>query len=39
LDLFSHFGRIHVIAGVSPFADVSWNAYDYTGQQVSLEIV
>jgi proteasome lid subunit RPN8/RPN11 len=39
LDLFSHFGRIHLIVGVSPFADVSWNAYDYTGQQVSLEIV
>jgi proteasome lid subunit RPN8/RPN11 len=39
LDLFSHFGRIHLIVGVSPFAAVSWKAYDYKGQKVTLEIL
>jgi proteasome lid subunit RPN8/RPN11 len=39
LDLFSHFGRIHIIVGVSPFDDVTWKAYDYSGRMVSMEIV
>jgi proteasome lid subunit RPN8/RPN11 len=39
LDLFSHFGRIHIIVGVSPFGDVTWNAYDYMGHMVSMEII
>jgi proteasome lid subunit RPN8/RPN11 len=39
LDLFSHFGRIHIIVGVSPYGDVTWKAYDYMGNMVSLEII
>jgi proteasome lid subunit RPN8/RPN11 len=39
LDLFSHFGRIHIIVGVSPFGDVTWKAYDYMGHMVSMEII
>lgn len=39
LDLFSHFGRIHIIVGVSPFGDVSWRTYDYIGNEVSMEII
>jgi proteasome lid subunit RPN8/RPN11 len=39
LDLFSHFGRIHIIVGVSPFGDVTWKAYDYMGYMVSMEII
>jgi len=39
LDLFSHFGRIHIIVGVSPLGDVTWNAYDYMGHMVSMEII
>jgi proteasome lid subunit RPN8/RPN11 len=39
LDLFSHFGRIHIIVGVLPSADVTWKAYDYKGNMVSIEII
>jgi len=39
LDLFSHFGRIHIIVGVSAVGNVSWKAYDYQGSPVSLEII
>ena len=39
LDLFSHFGRIHIIVGVSPNGDVTWKAYDYMGHMVSMEII
>jgi proteasome lid subunit RPN8/RPN11 len=39
LDLFSHFGRIHIIVGVSPFGDVIWKAYDYMGHMVSMEVI
>jgi proteasome lid subunit RPN8/RPN11 len=39
LDLFSHFGRIHIIVGVSPFGDVTWKVYDYMGHMVSMEII
>jgi len=39
LDLFSHFGRIHIIVGVPPVGDVTWKAYDYMGHMVSMEII
>jgi proteasome lid subunit RPN8/RPN11 len=39
LDLFSHFGRIHIIVGVSPYGDISWKSYDYIGNAVAIEIV
>jgi len=39
LDLFNHFGRIHIIVGVSPFGDVTWKAYDYMGHIVLMEII
>lgn len=39
LALFNHFGRVHLIVGVTPFRSVSWRAYDYTGHEVSVEIV
>ena len=39
LDLFSHFGRIHLIIGVSPYGNVSWSSYDYQGNAVAVEIV
>jgi proteasome lid subunit RPN8/RPN11 len=39
LDLFSHFGRIHIIVGVSAFGNVSWKAYNYQGSPVSLEVI
>jgi proteasome lid subunit RPN8/RPN11 len=39
LDLFNHFGSIHIIVGVSPYGEVSWRAYDYNGQEVSIEVV
>jgi len=39
LDLFNHFGRIHIIVGVTPFGGVSWKAYDYKGNEVSVEII
>ena len=32
LDLFNHFGKIHIIVGVSAYGDVSWKAYDYAGR-------
>jgi proteasome lid subunit RPN8/RPN11 len=39
LDLFNHFGRIHIIVGVSPFGDVSWKSFDYMGHEVPIEII
>jgi proteasome lid subunit RPN8/RPN11 len=39
LDLFNHFGKIHVIVGVSAYGDVSWRAYDYAGRDVTIDIV
>ncbi len=39
LDLFRHFGRVHIIVGVPPFGDVSWKAYDYNGQELEMELV
>jgi proteasome lid subunit RPN8/RPN11 len=39
LDLFNHFGRIHLIVGVSPFGGTSWQAYDYKGEEVQVQTV
>lgn len=39
LDLFRHFGKIHLIIGVSALSAMSWKAYDYKGQEVSMQIV
>ncbi len=39
LDLFDHFGKIHIIVGVSAVGFASWQAYDYAGRGVSLEII
>jgi proteasome lid subunit RPN8/RPN11 len=39
LDLFGHFGKIHLIVGVTPYGTVSWKAYDYTGHEVIVEII
>jgi proteasome lid subunit RPN8/RPN11 len=39
LDLFNHFGKIHIIVGVSAYGDVSWKAYDYAGREVTIDIV
>lgn len=39
LDLFNHFGKIHIIVGVSAIGNVSWQAYDYAGRGVVIEII
>jgi proteasome lid subunit RPN8/RPN11 len=39
LDLFNHFGSIHIIVGVSPYGEASWRAFDYNGQEVSIDVV
>ena len=39
LDLFGHFGRIHLIVGVTPFGSTSWKAYNYQGNEVVVEVV
>ncbi|HVP99884.1 MAG TPA: Mov34/MPN/PAD-1 family protein [Candidatus Thermoplasmatota archaeon] len=39
LDLFSHFGRIHLIVGVSSLGGTSWRAYDYKGNEVQVQVV
>jgi len=38
LNLFSHFGRIHIIAGM-PYAIDTWRAYDHYGKPWPLEVV
>ena len=38
LRLFSHFGRVHIIAGM-PYTPETWQAYDHYGNKVSLEVV
>src|SRR3990170_2190154 len=38
LQLFSHFGRIHIIAGM-PYAVDTWRAYDHYGKPWKLEVV
>lgn len=39
LDLFNHFGKIHLIIGVTSYGNVSWKAYDYAGNEVIVEII
>ena len=39
LDLFNHFGRIHLIVGVSSYGGTSWRAYDYKGQEVQVQVI
>jgi proteasome lid subunit RPN8/RPN11 len=39
LELFGHFGRIHLIVGVNPFGGTSWRAYDYMGNEVQVQVV
>jgi proteasome lid subunit RPN8/RPN11 len=39
LDLFNHFGKIHLIIGVTSYGDVSWKAYDYAGREAVVEVV
>jgi proteasome lid subunit RPN8/RPN11 len=38
LQLFAKKGKIHIIVAM-PFDYNSWNAYDYTGNEVTIEIV
>lgn len=39
LDLFGHFGKVHLIVGVAASGKVTWRAYDYEGRPVSLSVV
>jgi proteasome lid subunit RPN8/RPN11 len=39
LDLFGHFGRIHLIVGVSSIGGTSWHAFDYNGKELQVQIV
>jgi proteasome lid subunit RPN8/RPN11 len=39
LDLFDHFGRIHLIVGVSSIGSTSWRAFDFKGQEVHVQVV
>ena len=38
LDLFGHFGRVHLIVGVSPWGQSSWRAYDHEGRPLDVKI-
>jgi len=38
LELFNHFGRVHVIVAY-PYTMTSWNAYDYMGNQIDIQVV
>jgi proteasome lid subunit RPN8/RPN11 len=38
LDLFGHFGRVHLIVGVSAFGQVSWRAYDHEGRPLDVKV-
>jgi proteasome lid subunit RPN8/RPN11 len=39
LDLFGHFGRIHLIVGVSSIGGTSWHAFDYNGKELQVQVV
>jgi proteasome lid subunit RPN8/RPN11 len=39
LDLFDHFGKIHLIVGVTPVGGTSWRAYDFEGNERTVEII
>ena len=38
LTLFDKYGKIHIIVA-SPFDEYSWKSYDYSGNQIKLEVV
>jgi len=38
LELFRKHGRVHIIAA-SPFTTSSWKAYDYNGEEISIEVI
>jgi len=38
LNLFSHFGRLHIIVG-RPYTEETWQAYDHNGNPVALEVL
>ena len=38
LNLFSHFGRVHIITG-KPYTESTWQAYDHNGNPRQLEVV
>ena len=39
LDLFGHFGKIHLIVGVSSIGGTSWRAFDYNGKELQVQVV
>ena len=39
LDLFGHFGRVHLIVGVDPWGRTSWRAYDHEGRLLDVAVV
>ena len=39
LDLFNHFGRIHLIVGVSAVGETSWRAFNLAGNQIDVNVV
>lgn len=38
LQLFSHFGRVHIIVG-QPYTERTWRAYDHNGTARAMDIV
>lgn len=38
LDLFGHFGRVHLIVGVSAMGQASWRAYDHEGRVLDVRV-
>jgi proteasome lid subunit RPN8/RPN11 len=38
LELFGHFGRVHIIAG-HPFRDTDWGCWDHSGAPIDLDVV
>lgn len=39
LDLFNHFGKVHIIVGVNQFGGTQWKAYAYDGKEAAVEVV
>ena len=38
LELFGHFGRVHLIVGVDPWGRTMWQAYDAAGRPLSVTV-
>jgi proteasome lid subunit RPN8/RPN11 len=38
LELFGHFGRVHLIFGVNPVGQVSWRAYTHAGEPLEVRV-